>query len=390
MSNYRIKYAIAHITVALTAFYLNSAALVVITVFMAVIPLVMGLFLSADVKGLSFSVETDEYNRTDREINIRLIANKTFRFAFSGALLVTAEFKNRLFETAEQRQFYIPINKHNNVVSIPYKADLCGNIIIEFKDIRACDMLGLFTLRQDTPDITSVTVYPRGVNIEAYKNASVKSHISGEETGSAEKGSDNTEIFDLRAYQSGDLMRSIHWKLSAKTGDLIVREMGNPYNLDTLLYIDAGLYRDKQRLDNKSISAVLETGIALGRNMTAAGEKFQLAIPSHKSVLSFPILSGGDYADCINSVMSITPARDAGKWLDIISRDNAMYKYGRIICVVWEEYPKALERIASNAYVSVIVVYDSSKNMEAIEENGLHIVTLPDEQVYDRHFVIRI
>lgn len=39
-------------------------------------------------------------------------------------------------------------------------------------------------------------------------------------------GDDPSETFALREYVPGDRVRSIHWKLTEKTGEVIVRQLG--------------------------------------------------------------------------------------------------------------------------------------------------------------------
>lgn len=48
-------------------------------------------------------------------------------------------------------------------------------------------------------------------------------------------GHDVSEIFDHRAYTVGDSVRSIHWKLSSKFDDLIVKEYGKPVEFSVVL-----------------------------------------------------------------------------------------------------------------------------------------------------------
>ena len=41
-------------------------------------------------------------------------------------------------------------------------------------------------------------------------------------------GNDSSEIFDVREFRDGDKIQSIHWKLSAKMQELVVREDSQP------------------------------------------------------------------------------------------------------------------------------------------------------------------
>ena len=54
-------------------------------------------------------------------------------------------------------------------------------------------------------------------------------------------GSDTSETVSIREYADGDSMRSIHWKLSAKTDDLLVREPGFPVDNRLMVIADKRL-----------------------------------------------------------------------------------------------------------------------------------------------------
>lgn len=51
-------------------------------------------------------------------------------------------------------------------------------------------------------------------------------------------GDDPSETLKLRAYQKGDRMNRIHWKLSAKNEELIVAEMGMPISCNVVIFLD--------------------------------------------------------------------------------------------------------------------------------------------------------
>ena len=53
-------------------------------------------------------------------------------------------------------------------------------------------------------------------------------------------GMDSQEIFDTRYYRQGDLLKNIHWKLSAKADDLLVKEFSMPADQSVEIYLDMG------------------------------------------------------------------------------------------------------------------------------------------------------
>lgn len=51
-------------------------------------------------------------------------------------------------------------------------------------------------------------------------------------------GDDPAEVFQIRNYQPGDKLRSVHWKLSAREQELMVREQALPLACPVLFYLD--------------------------------------------------------------------------------------------------------------------------------------------------------
>ena len=65
------------------------------------------------------------------------------------------------------------------------------------------------------------------------------------------KGDDPSEIFDIREYADGDKIQRIHWKLSSKTGDLMVKEGSLPLMKEIHIFIDLCATGTKQERNDK-------------------------------------------------------------------------------------------------------------------------------------------
>jgi uncharacterized protein (DUF58 family) len=99
------------------------------------------------------------------------------------------------------------------------------------------DFLGLFTFRQNVAKLGDLVVYPRIVPLESFH---VMAGYAGEPGEAAGRGHDRTEnISDIRKYTRGDRLRSIHWKLSAKKEELMVKNFEQASGASMLLLIDA-------------------------------------------------------------------------------------------------------------------------------------------------------
>ena len=89
---------------------------------------------------------------------------------------------------------------------------------------RVYDALGLIGLPLQLPDACSIAVEPEPLEPAELPNLSQFQYRSYH----PKPGGGFSEIHDLREYRPGDSLHEIHWKLSAKTDKLIVREAEEP------------------------------------------------------------------------------------------------------------------------------------------------------------------
>ena len=62
--------------------------------------------------------------------------------------------------------------------------------------------------------------------------------IESEEYDEKRPGDDPSQIFQIREYREGDRMQRIHWKASARTSQLMVKDYSMPIGLGALLLFD--------------------------------------------------------------------------------------------------------------------------------------------------------
>ncbi len=102
--------------------------------------------------------------------------------------------------------------------------DHCGCLQIRVKRVWLQDYMGLFRLPRRSPARGQVLVRPKPVpmeNLPELKGYKIQSFRP-------KRGGGFSENHELRLYRPGDELRQIHWKLSAKTGKLLLREPIEP------------------------------------------------------------------------------------------------------------------------------------------------------------------
>ena len=88
------------------------------------------------------------------------------------------------------------------------------------------DPLGLGRSRLTTGDTATLWVYPRSYPVRALVVGPPRHHHEGRTTADSRHGS--LDLRDVREYVPGDEVRHLHWKATAKTGRLMVRDYVDP------------------------------------------------------------------------------------------------------------------------------------------------------------------
>lgn len=114
-----------------------------------------------------------------------------------------------------------------------------GNYEISLKKIRIYDLTGLLYVTKKCKETVSFLALPDYYPVEVRLTESVRNFV-GEATvyDTLRSGDDASEVFKLREFQDGDKLKNVHWKLSAKLDELIVRENGFPKACATVLILE--------------------------------------------------------------------------------------------------------------------------------------------------------
>lgn len=108
-------------------------------------------------------------------------------------------------------------------VSYPVTSSFVGNVEVTADKLILEDLLGFHSVSKKVSVTENVYIIPAGSGGEEYV-------LNDYETGMDEveesklRGSDFSDVSQVREYIPGDAIKNIHWKLSAKRNDLMVKE----------------------------------------------------------------------------------------------------------------------------------------------------------------------
>lgn len=158
--------------------------------------------------------------------------------------------------------------------------DHCGGILAAVERGRVCDYLGLFSIALREPGEKTILVrpvplaVPEPPDLQRYMARAWKPKFGG---GYAEN-------HELRLYRPGDSLNQVHWKLSAKTGKLILREPMEPQR--GLMLLTMTLRGTPEEIDRK-----LGRLLWMGTYLLDQDIRFEIRALTADGIQSYPVAS---------------------------------------------------------------------------------------------------
>ncbi len=223
--------ALAVFTAALTllglslgspVYYLGAALIALVILFAAVNAVILRATLRVDVR-----VRETEILRCEKA---HLVVDISQRCPFPASRASVTVAKGGPEEETEIRIHPF----RTDSLSVTATARHVGNHAFTVTSVTLSELFSLFRIRVRPSSPGSVLVLPRPFDIEK------PTFIVSDEGRSALKltQEDNTSPEDIRAYVPGDALKRVHWKLSARKGELMVRRFETPMPPDTLILTD--------------------------------------------------------------------------------------------------------------------------------------------------------
>ena len=103
-------------------------------------------------------------------------------------------------------------------------------------DLQMSDPLGLFEVTHHYPETRTILVYPRAAHLPPLDFP--RGRASGHTASSALAIAETMRVGGVRAYTSGDSLRRVHWRTTARRGSLMVREFDREPSGDLWLIVD--------------------------------------------------------------------------------------------------------------------------------------------------------
>ncbi len=151
-------------------------------------------------------------------------------------------------------------------------------------EITLRDVFRLFSFKKRIASEAALMVYPEVINLSSFEISA--SQQLGELRVFDPAFEDKSRIASLRGYQDGDSMKRVHWSMTAKKGEVIVKNYENRGDTYVAVIVDNEIHhylRDvDRRLEDKVVDAALcMTNYCLTHNIEMTLDTQRGQIPVH-------------------------------------------------------------------------------------------------------------
>ena len=141
----------------------------------------------------------------------------------------------------------------------------CGSYVVSLKSVKLTELFGFVSKTIKVENATEAIVYPNELELNDVIDA--EGGTPNDETVHERnaKGSDPSEIFEIREYRMGDRPQQIHWKLSAKEQELMSKEFSDSVGESFEVFL-CNDYTDNHQMD-----AYFDLMYSVGMNLSKRG-----------------------------------------------------------------------------------------------------------------------
>ncbi len=211
----------------------------ILLIVVAALPAVMFILLLIAKRSISvkFAVKSTTVSKNEN-FDIQLCVENRSILPI-GKAEAFIEYYNIFNNQINTLQLDFPVQARNSQrVTFQFSSKFSGMLKIRTAYINIYDPLRIFRMKTGKNIREEICVLPEGHEINGIVTASDRITTESPAFSEHRPGDDPSEVFDLRDYIPGDKLNRIHWKLSSKRDDFIVKDYSLPIDSSAVLFLD--------------------------------------------------------------------------------------------------------------------------------------------------------
>ena len=388
MNKNRIGYIVLLACLAIFVFMYSNPFLLFLLILLVVLMLCMAVLCRVDAKNLQVDLQMPPGAQEGKALRLQVSMQSKYPLYVARNVLVGLNIEHTMFGYTERKYYFMYISAKTKEVQITLPVEYCGEMKIRCEEILLQDLLKLFRRKIEPFEPVETIVYPRGVNVMVEMSRATIGAPRDEGRMQNRKGNDPSEMFDIREYVPGDDIRSIHWKLSSKTDQLILRESSEPSHYNMVLLPDFGRKNGDAQVSREEINTAVAFGTAIGEQLLRLGCDFCMAVPSETGLRLCEVRDQRDFRQMMMQWLSAPIPEQSGQTLQYFVTEHMEQQFTRLLILSAGAYQQNLNALSGQIGSTVVSVREDLQTLATSVNENCEIIEIPVEKSEELYRII--
>lgn len=354
------------------AFFSGEAISVTLLLLVIILPLLAMIFNKIFARRVEIGIEipiNTLSKGSEFELLIQVLKRK---FPPLAPVVCIIRLNNTLTGESTEEEVLFALNSGSEMkIPIYVRSLYCGFLNLEIKDLLIYDIFGLSKVKIPTESNAEAFVLPDTFATNLSVATNLVKDVDADEYSQSKAGSDPSETFAIREYRPGDSLHRIHWKLSSKFDDILIKEASLPVNHSFLVLLETG-FTGSTRPSSSIADALMEITLSICQQMAEEEINFTIAWrdDGKNDFFNMTIDNFDDLTGLIEKQLKVVFTQRETDSLSIMRETGELGEYQHLIYISQEE-PNFISDFGSNTLFTGIICQEAKKGEEMIDNIDL-------------------
>lgn len=381
MKNARIMYGFVDGLILVGYIYTTYFYFLMLFIMASIFPLIIRLLLQIEISYIQIGFEGSTSSKIGKNIVISSIIKSIHRLLVSGTIEYQLVYENTSLRCQKKKFYNISLDFEQTIETYQHPATLCGEVSFYLQDIYLYDVFKLCRVPIQCQKKHHLVVYPQEINLEINHEVSMQPRQNGIMQYLYEKGNDVSEVFDLKEYVPGDDIRHMHWKLSAKTGQMLMKEGTRYSSYETVLLVDIGCFDQEKKLEEETLSAAISYAMALSEQLLLKHIGHLVLFYNQGEFYFVELNHVQEYYQQLEQWLSKSVSNQGGQGLHLFISEQLDLVFSKMLYITAGQFSEEISQLYERLSVSAFTFRNTIEHINALKHNYAQLYELPVENL---------
>ena len=383
----RIIWVLCLISALILFFFADELYALIFLITVVLMPVLMILLNLITAHQVAVTLTTPALGEKKQSLSCTLTAQNKGYIPVS-PVRCQLEFSNLLTGEVMVQEILFPLGAQvKRDIAVVFESDYCGIAKAQLRMLKVYDTFGITAVDITGGEQCEIAVLPAMFATHLTVSSHLAKDVEADEYSPERAGADPSETFAIREYQPGDNLRRIHWKLSSKFDELLVKEPGLPVRHSFMLLLETS-FKGAKGPPAIVCDALIEITLSLAQAMVNEEIVYDIGWQDYDSGNFFraTIKSAEELTGVVNRLLHIRYQEDDHDAFSYFADEYSEHHFEHLIYVA-PFLSDQLELVAEESQTTGIICNNEMTEVGIINEAGNFNLYFCSPQNYEKELL---